>query len=219
MEWVPPVAELMMHGLIITLSLSAVGLATSLLVGLFIGVLSTVAPLWLRSLLVVYVEVWRSLPTLVTLFFVFFALPITGLRLDAFSSSVIGLTLWGSANIAEIVRGAVQSIPATQTRAARALGFTLPSLLVWVVAPQALRRMLPPLVTFLAHLIQNSTLASLVGLMEVVAAAKFSIGRLVIETGHSHSFEIYIAIGACFFAICFPLSRLAVHLERRLGQA
>jgi polar amino acid transport system permease protein len=93
-----------------------------------------------------YVEVWRGLPIIITLFFIFFVLPLIGLEVDTFVAAAVGLTLWGSANVAEVVRGAVQSVPRGQSEAAAALGFPWPRRMRFVILPQATRRALPPLV-------------------------------------------------------------------------
>jgi polar amino acid transport system permease protein len=166
------------------------------------------------------VEVWRGLPILVTIFLVYYALPTTPWihhRFGAFTGAGIGLTLWGSAQVAEATRGAVKSIPREQHEAAAALGFGWVGRHVSVIVPQALRRLLPPLVSLLANVIQNTTIASLVGVTELLATGQRSIERLQFEAGaNSHAFAIYAGLMAAFFCISFPLTRLAIFLERRL---
>lgn len=216
LSWVGPVASFMFSSFWLNVVLALTTLATSLFLGVMLGSLSTIRLRPLQLVIGLYVDLWRGLPTIVTLFLVFFLLPLAGIHVNAFVAAAIGLTLWGSANISEIARGAVQSIPATQHRAATALGLNDMQKFIWVIIPQAARRMLPPLVSFLAHLIQNSTLAGLIGVTEVLAAGKYSIGRLTIEQGNPHAAAIYAAAGIAFFAICFPLSRWAVRLENRL---
>jgi len=152
----------------------------------------------------------------VTIFLIFFALPSVGIRFSPYLAAAIGLVLWGSAQVAEATRGAVESIPREQHQAASALGFGWVGRHAFVILPQALRRLLPPMVSLLAGVIQNTTLASIIGASEVLATGTQSIERLQLSSGNSHSFAIYAGIMAAFFAISFPLTRLAVYLERRL---
>jgi polar amino acid transport system permease protein len=219
--WVDPVAHYMIHeGLKNTLRIAVFAVVGSTLVGVLIGTLMTIRFLPLQGLLRLYVEIWRGLPILVTIFLVYYALPTAPLihhRFGAFTGAGIGLTLWGSAQVAEATRGAVQSIPREQHEAAAALGFGWVGRHVSVILPQALRRLLPPLVSLLANVIQNTTIASLIGVTELLATGQRSIERLQFEAGADpHAFAIYAAVLVAFFCISFPLTRLAIFLERRL---
>ena len=213
--WVLPVVRNVGGGLEATLLLSVVTGLASLLVGVILGSLST-----LRSPLVTvpiraYVELWRGLPIIVTLFFIFFMLPAIGIRLEAFHAALIGLTLWTSANCAEVVRGAVRSIPRGQHLAAAALGLTWVGTMRYVILPQAVRRMLPPLVSLLANLIQSTALAGVIGVLELTQSAQRQIARLTI-LGDSHALEILGAVMIVYFVVCLPLTRASAALERRL---
>jgi His/Glu/Gln/Arg/opine family amino acid ABC transporter permease subunit len=220
-DWVNPVAHYMLHeGLKNTLRVAVFAVLGSAVVGVLLGTLMTVRFLPLQSLLRLYVEVWRGLPILVTIFLVYYALPTAPYvhyRFGAFTAGAIGLTLWGSAQIAEATRGAVQSIPREQHEAAAALGFGWIGRHLFVILPQALRRLLPPFVSLMANIIQNTTIVSLIGVTELLATGQRSIERLQFEAGaNSHAFAIYTALLAAFFCISFPLTRLAHLLERRL---
>jgi polar amino acid transport system permease protein len=219
-DWAGPVAHYMAHqGVKETLRIAALAVAGSAIVGIFIGTLMTIRFPPLRALLRLYVEIWRGLPIVVTIFIVFYALPSAPLihhRFAAFTGAAVGLTLWGSAQVAEATRGAVQSIPREQHEAASALGFGWVGRHVSVILPQALRRLLPPLVGLLANVIQNTTIASLIGVTEVLSTGQRSTERLAYSTGDSHALAIYAAVAAAFFAISFPLTRLAIFLEKRL---
>jgi polar amino acid transport system permease protein len=222
-DWVDPVAHYMIHdGLKETLRIAVFAVIGSTVIGVFLGTLMTVRFLPLQALLRLYVEIWRGLPILVTIFLVYYALPTTPVihhRFGAFTGAAIGLSLWGSAQVAEATRGAVQSIPREQHEAAAALGFGWIGRHVSVILPQALRRLLPPLVSLLANVIQNTTIASIIGVTELLATGQRSIERLQFQPpGDSHSFTIYAALLAAFFCISFPLTRLAILLERRLVQ-
>ena len=220
-SWVGPVAEYMAReGLVTTLKIAGLSVLGSAVVGIVLGTLLTIDFLPSRGLIRLYIEVWRGLPILVTIFIIFFVLPSYGIRFTPVISGSIGLTLWGSAQVAEATRGAVVSIPREQHEAAAAVGFGWVGSHTYVILPQALRRLLPPLVSLLVNVIQNSTLVALIGGIELLQAGKLQIEGLQLPPptgiGELHAFEIYGAVLGAFFCISFPLTRLAAHLEKRL---
>lgn len=222
-DWVEPVAEYMFEvGLRGTLQIAAIALFGSTVIGVTLGTLLTLNSFPLRAAIRLYIEVWRGLPILVTIFVIFFALPAlsTNLRFDPLTSAAIGLTLWGSAQVAEATRGAVQSIPREQHEAAAALGFGWLGRHAFVILPQALRRLLPPMVSLLVNIIQNTTIAQVIGAAELLEAGERSVERLTapppIGIGEIKALQIYGAVMVIFFLISFPLTRLAAYLERRL---
>jgi polar amino acid transport system permease protein len=201
---------------------AAISLLASVLVGIPLGTLLTIRFLPTRALIRLYIEIWRGLPIIVTILAIFFVLPKlwSGFEFDAFLSAAIGLSLWGSAQVAEATRGAVQSIPREQHEAAAALGFGWVGRHVFLILPQALRRLLPPLVSLLVNIIQNTTIAAVIGANELLESGKRSNERLIspppIGLGENHAFEIFGAVAVVFFLISFPLTRLAAYLESRL---
>jgi polar amino acid transport system permease protein len=217
-DWVEPVARYMLEeGLWGTARIAVFAVVGSATIGIVLGTLLTVRSVPVRAAIRGYVEIWRGLPIIVTIFLVYFALPgLADIRFDAFTAAAIGLTLWGSAQVAEATRGAVQSIPREQHEAAAALGFGWVGRHAFVIVPQAFRRLVPPLISLLVNVIQNTTLAATIGVAEVLEAGQRQVERLTLETGNSHSFEIFAGVMAVFFVICFPLTRLAAYLERRL---
>ena len=222
-DWVEPVARYMAEeGLKGTLRIAALSLVGSTVIGIVLGTLLTIRFRPTRALIRLYIEVWRGLPILVTIFIIYFALPSVSdhLRFDPFTAASIGLTLWGSAQIAEATRGAVESMPREQHEAASALGFGWIGRHVYVILPQALRRLLPPVVSLLVNIIQNTTIAQVIGAAELLETGERSVERLTspppIGPGEIHAFEIYAAVMAVFFLISFPLTRLAAYLEKRL---
>jgi polar amino acid transport system permease protein len=223
-EWVRPSADYMFHeGLRSTLEIAAISLVGALVVGVLLGTLLTIDFRPLRAVIRLYIEVWRGLPILVTIFIIFFALPAASQALEftPLTAAAIGLILWGSAQVAEATRGAVGSIPREQHEAAAALGFGWVGRHVFVILPQALRRLLPPVVGLLVNIIQNTTIAQVIGANELLESGERSVERLTapppIGLGEVHAFEIYGAVMVVFFAISFPLTRLAAYLERRLA--
>ena len=157
-EWVRPVAEYMLRvGLPETLRLAAIAVVGSTVIGIVLGTLITIRFVPLRALLRAYIEIWRGLPIVVTIFLIYYALPNAPAipQLGRFTGAAIGLILWGSAQVAEATRGAVQSIPKEQHEASAALGFGWVGRHRSVILPQALRRLLPPLVGLLANIIHR----------------------------------------------------------------
>ncbi len=222
-DWVEPVLRYMLEvGLKGTLQIAAISLTGSVLIGVTLGTLLTIRFLPTRALIRLYIEIWRGLPILVTIFIVFFLLPVVSsqLRFDALTSAAIALTLWGSAQVAEATRGAVQSIPREQHDAAAALGFGWVGRHSFVILPQALRRLLPPLVGLLVNILQNTTIAQVIGAPELLESAERSVERLAAPTpigiGEVKAVPIYATVMVIFFLISFPLTRFAAYLERRL---
>jgi len=222
-DWAGPVAHYVIHeGLPGTLRVGAIAVVGSAVVGIVLGTLLTVDFRPSRALIRLYIEVFRGLPILVTVFLVFFGLPPVWAKLQfqPLTAAAIALVLWGSAQVAETTRGAVESIPREQHEAAAALGFNWAERHAYVILPQALRRLLPPFVSLLVNIIQNTTLAGVIGGLEILQAGERQSERITavppIGLGQIHAFEIFAGVAALFFVISFPLTRLAAYLERRL---
>jgi|HigsolmetaGSP12D_1036236.scaffolds.fasta_scaffold00101_4 polar amino acid transport system permease protein len=196
-----------------TIRIFLVSLVLGTLLGIPLGVLLQSKVGAVRLTVRAVVEVFRGLPVPITLFFVFFAVPmLTHIDIPSKPAAVLGLTLWSMSEIAEIVRGAIQSIPKGQTEAGKALALTYAQILVWILLPQAVRRMLPPLVGIYNRLAKSTALAALIGVRDLVTA-----GQIVIERTMA-SLEVYTFIVIVFFALCYPLSLASYHLEKRLSR-
>jgi polar amino acid transport system permease protein len=222
-DWAEPIARyILTEGLPATLQVSAAAVVGATAIGIVLGTLLTIDFWASRAAIRLYVEVFRGLPILVTVFIVYFGLPALTptLKFGPLTATAIALTLWGSAQVAEATRGAVQSIPREQHEAAAALGFGWVGRHRSVILPQALRRLLPPLVGLLVNIIQNSTLAAAIGGLEILLASRSQVERLTFfppaGIGEIHAFEIFGGVMILFFLISFPLTRLGAYLERRL---
>lgn len=215
-SWIVPVAKHMMSGLGVTLWVSLLTTLTATAAGLAIGALSVSTRPWVKAFVRLYIDIFRGVPSLITLLFVFFALPHVGISTGPITASVLGLGLWGAANIAETARGALKSISTRQTEAARALGMSKYQALIFAIMPQALRRFLPPYVGQLTVLIQASALTSVVGVTDLLGSARQMIERLGYVGTNSHSVEIYCLVLLVFFLICYPLTLLSNALEHRM---
>jgi polar amino acid transport system permease protein len=215
-ELIAPVAAHLATGLAVTLWVSLLTTLFATAIGVSVGAASNSAHAGVKLAVRVYIDVFRGVPSLMTLLFVFFALPHAGISTGPITASVLGLALWGGANIAETARGALQSISSHQTEAARALGMSRVQALLFAVTPQAIRRFLPPYVGQLTVLIQASALTSVVGVTDLLGAARQMIERLAYVGPESHAVAIYCAVLIAFFAMCYPLTMLANYLERKL---
>jgi His/Glu/Gln/Arg/opine family amino acid ABC transporter permease subunit len=221
--WAEPVARYILTvGLPATLWVSAVAVTGSVVVGITLGTLLTIRYAPSRAVIRAYIEVFRGLPILVTVLIVYLGLPALSqtLKFSPLLGTAIALILWGSAQVAEATRGAVQSIPHEQHEAASALGVGWVGTHGFVILPQALRRLLPPLVGLLVNIIQNSTLAQAIGGIELLQASKSQVERLTFfppaGIGEIHAVEIFGGVMILSFLISFPLTRLAAYLEKRL---
>ena len=222
-DWAEPVFRYILEeGLPGTMKVAALSLVGAASIGIVLGTLITIRFRPSQALIRLYIEIFRGLPIIVTVFIVYCGLgEISGrLEFSPLNGAAIALTLWGSAQVAEATRGAVQSIPREQHEAAAALGFGWVGRHRAVILPQALRRLLPPLVGLLVNIIQNSTLAQVIGGLETLEAGERQYNRLaslppagILE---NHAVEIFGFVALVFFVISFPLTRLAAYLERRL---
>lgn len=208
-------------GLKSTLALAAVTLLASTIIGVLLGTLATLRLLALRVFVALYVETFRDIPLIVTIFAIFFGAPFMGFPLEPFPAVAIGLSLWGGANASEIVRGGLQSLNKGQAEAAAALGMRRWQTYLLILWPQALRAVLPAFTGLLALLIQSTSLGALVGVTEFLKSSGLIIERSTVMLGINPAFEIYGMVLVVYFVICSCLTQLSRWLERRLarGQA
>jgi polar amino acid transport system permease protein len=226
-EWWDPVLRYMIHtGLKETLRMAVLSVLGATVIGITLGVLITIRLKPLQWLIRGYIELWRGLPIIVTIFLIYFAFPrvdetfsfpVSIDPLEAFLAATVGLVLWGSAQVAEATRGAIQSIPREQHEAAAAVGFGWTGTHAFVIVPQAVRRLLPPLIGLLVNIIQNTTIAGLIGVGDVLETGNRSTERLLFSTGEAQYLQIYLAVFVFFFALSYPLTRLAALVEKRLA--
>ncbi|WP_375533048.1 amino acid ABC transporter permease [Paenibacillus terreus] len=194
------------------MSLSCLGIA--LVLGIIVGVLQTAHNRTVSMLMKGYAELFRGLPIVITLFLVFFLLPEMGIEVNNYVSAMIALSLWSSANISVAVRGAIQSIPPTQTEAGLALGLSPVQIMRYIILPQAVRRMLPSVIGLMSNLVQSTSLSVLIGNLDFLKSVQLVIERVELMQGLSIATQMYTLVLAVYFVICYPLSMLAKRLER-----
>jgi His/Glu/Gln/Arg/opine family amino acid ABC transporter permease subunit len=199
-------------GLAATAGISAAAMGIALAGGFAIGLLRVFRNPFLNAAALVYVELLRGIPLLVLMFFVCFGLPQLGLQIEAVPAAVIALGLWGAANGAEIVRGALNSIPAGQSEAGAALGLGTLEIAATIVLPQALRRTVAPFMSLFTAIVESSSLAALIGVKEILETV-----RVDIENDASLWTPLLLTALLLYFAINYPISLLSQRFERSLS--
>lgn len=202
-------------GLWLTAKISFLSVGISCITGTLFGLLMRSSNRWIRLICQFYLETIRIVPILVWLFLIYFGLPEwTGIHLDGLWVCVWVFVLWGTAEMGDLVRGALQSIEKHQVEAALALGLKRAQVFWYVEAPQGLRRVLPSAINLFTRMVKTSSLAALIGVIEVV-----KVGQQIIEnsllTVPNASFWVYGLIFILYFLICYPLSLWANRLEKK----
>ena len=197
-----------------TLAISLFAILFATLGGVGYGVLAQQGGRLTRGVLRVYLELFRVVPVLVWLYLFFFGLPIFfGVDIPAFWCAVLVLALWGASEVGEVVRGGLGSLARGQQEAGLALGLSRWQLYRHVLLPQALQRLTPPTINIYTRIIKTSSLAVLIGVVEVI-----KVGQQIIERTYG-SLLIYGLLFLFFFLVCYPLSLVSRRLEQQWGNA
>ena len=160
-------------GLWVTLRLSLISIALSLVIGVFVGALMLVKNPVVKVICRVYIEIVRIMPQLVWLFIIFFGITkMTKINLSGDTAAVIMLTIWGASEVGDLVRSAFQSIPSHQFESGLSLGLSRPQLYFYVIFPQALRGLVPDIINLSTRMIKTTALVSLIGVTEVLKVGK-----------------------------------------------
>lgn len=208
----------LLQGLWLTVEISLLSVAASAVLGTGLGMLMRVRQPLVRFGCRFYLETIRIVPILVWLFVLYFGLPVwTDLHVDAFWVCIVVFSLWGTAEMGDLVRGALSSLDPHQRASALALGLSRWQVFRFIEGPQALRRVLPGAINLFTRMVKTTSLAALISVMEVV-----KIGQQIIERAQmiepkvpSASFWIYGLIFILYFLVCYPLSWYAARLEKR----
>ena len=205
----------LLEGLWMTFKISMITIFFGSLLGALIGMLRTLNYAVINYPLGAYIHALRGTPFLIHLYFVYFMLPQTGiswLQLEAFPAAVIALSLYTSTYVAEIVRGAIQAVPRGQAEAARSTGMTALQSMRYVIIPQALKLMIPPMGGVYVIIIKGTSIVSVIGIAELVRAGEHATQR--------HPRELMLIYGMTallYFAYCYPVLRFARWAETKYG--
>ena len=203
----------LLQGLKWTLLLSAIGFIGGGLFGLIIALARTSAHSALRKTAAGYISVFQGTPLLMQLFVVYYGIALLGVSIEAWVAVAIAFTLHASAFLGEIWRGGIQAIPKGQSEAANALGLHYVSRMKDVVLPQAFKVSLPATVGFLVQLIKGTSLAAIVGFIELARAGQ------IVSNQTYRPLLVFGIVGAIYFVICWPLSLYGAQLENRMAKA
>lgn len=200
------------QGALWTLVLSLIGLVGGGLIGLLVALCRVSASRALRIASGAYVQLIQGTPLLVIMFLTFFGLPAIGIGVSPLVAAGGSLAVYVSAYLGEIWRGSIQSVPRPQWEAAEGLALSRAQRMRMIILPQAVRIATPPTVGFMVQIVKNTSLASVVGFVELARSGQ------IINNSLFEPFLIYAIIAVVYFALCYPLSRLSRRLERRAGQ-
>lgn len=204
----------LLEGLYVTGKIAIMAIVLAFLFGIVFGILMTKKNRFIQAFSYLYLESMRIVPILVWLFIFYFGLSsVTGINLEAEVVAILVFTIWGTAEMGDIVRGAIQSLPKHQVEAGLAVGLTESGVLWYVVLPQAMKRILPGAINLATRMIKTTSLLSLIGVIEVVKVGKQIIEVSMLEYPTA-SFWIYGTIFLLYFLLCYGLSFVAKVLER-----
>ncbi|MBD8554269.1 amino acid ABC transporter permease [Rhizobium sp. CFBP 8762] len=203
----------LMQGLKWTVALAAIGFVGGGVFGILIALARTAKRKWSRTLTAGYIWVFQGTPLLMQLFVVYYGVALFGLSIPAWVAVAIAFTLHASAFLGEIWRGSIEAVPKGQTEAANALGLHYVSRMKDIILPQALKISLPATIGFLVQLIKGTSLAAIVGFIELARAGQ------IISNQTYRPLLVFTIVGLIYFALCWPLSRLGARLESRMAKA
>ena len=207
----------LLGGLGVALKISLISIAISIVLGTVLGVLRQRDNLVLKAIMRLYLEIIRIMPQLVLLFLVYFGTTRSfGWDLSGETASVIVFSLWGTAEMSDLVRGALISIPVHQYESASALALQKPQIYLYVILPQAVRRLIPLSINLVTRMIKTTSLVLMIGVVEILKVA-----QQIIEANRMSSpnaaFGVYLTVFLMYFIACWPISLLARKLEKKWG--
>jgi His/Glu/Gln/Arg/opine family amino acid ABC transporter permease subunit len=202
--------DVLYDGLQITLALAVISIVLSLIFGAILAAIRVSRFKIANQLAVAYIELFRNTPLLITIYLIYFGLPLVGILIPAFTSAIVALTMQHSAFVSEIIRGGFLSVPRSQIEAGRALGMTPFKTFRIVLLPQALATSLPSLVGALVILLQDTSLGAAIAEVDLTMAAK------VISQRTATSFEPFLAIAAIYLVLGWLVGQGGRQLEARV---
>lgn len=205
----------LLSGLWVAVRISLISVMISILLGLIVGVLMTSKNQILKVIFRIYLEIVRIMPQMVLLFIVYFGTTrVFGWNLDAELAAILVFSFWGIAEMGDLVRGALISIPKIQYESAMALGMNGKQVYYHVILPQTIRRLIPLSINLITRMIKTTSLVMMIGIVEVLKAA-----QQIIEANRRSSpnaaFGVFAVVFLLYFLICWPISKLSVYLEKR----
>lgn len=202
---------LLLQGAATTIKITTLGVVIGIILGTILGLSRVARNKLFQFIAKSYIEIFRGTPLLVQLFIIYYGLPSLGIDLSPYLSAVMGLGLNSGAYVGEIVRSGINSINTGQMEAARSLGMSYPQAMRYVILPQAIRRVIPPLGNEFIALLKDSSLVSVIAVKDLTRR-----GRLIISRTYE-SFLILFTVAILYFIMVFIMTRLVNYAERRLS--
>ncbi|MBW1979702.1 MAG: amino acid ABC transporter permease [Deltaproteobacteria bacterium] len=202
---------LFLKGLWVTIMVSGISLVAGTLLGVICGILRTVKQWGLSKLMGAYADYMRGVPFLVHIFIIYFILPEVGIQLEPFPAAAIALTVYAGAYISEIVAAGILSVPRGQREAATAYGLNAWQRMRYIIFPQAVRVILPPLVGEYVLLVKDSSIVSVIGLTDVTRVGWLTVQRI------PEGLMVFGLVGILYFVVCYPLIHLSHYLEEKVS--
>lgn len=204
------------EGLWVSLKLAVISMFFSICLGMLLGMVMTSTNKFVRFLCRLYLETVRIMPQLVLLFLVYFgAAKHLNVNLSGGTAAVLVFTFWGTAEMGDLVRSALESIPVHQYQSGYALGFGKIGVYRHIIIPQTIRRLLPSMMNLLTRMVKTTSLVVLIGVIEVV-----KVGKQIIDASRytvpDAALWVYGVIFIMYFAVCYPFSRAAALLDKKL---
>lgn len=198
------------EGFIYTLEVSVLALLIATIFGIIGGVMATSRFKIIRAYTRIYVELFQNIPLVVQIFFLFYALPVLGIRLDVFTIGVLGVGAYHGAYVSEVVRSGILAVPKGQFEASTSQGFTYIQQMYYIIIPQTVRIILPPMTNQMVNLIKNTSVLLIIGGAELMHSAD----SYAADYGNYAPAYIFAAI--LYFIICYPLAYFAKAYENKL---
>lgn len=205
----------LLEGLGVTISIAGLSMILSVVLGIFVGLAMCSRRPWLRTVMRLYLETVRIMPQLVLLFIAYFGFARAGgVNLSGEMAAILVFTFWGAAEMGDLVRGAVFSVPAHQYESAAALGLSNRQSYRYIILPQTIKQLLPLTINLSTRMVKTTSLIALIGVVEVL-----KVGQQIIDANRfdfpTAALWIYGVIFFLYFLVCYPLSIVARRLEKK----
>ena len=205
----------LLGGLWTALEISLISVGLSIPLGILLGIVMTIPNKAIKVITKIYLEIIRIMPQLVLLFIVFFGATRTmGINLSGEDASVIVYRLGGTAEMGDLVRGSIISIPKHQSESSLALGLSKAQTYLYIIIPQTVRRLLPLSINLVTRMIKTTSLILMIGVVEVIKVAQ-QIIEANRATSPNAAFGVYLVVFIMYFIVCFSISMVAKHLEKK----
>ncbi len=205
----------LLGGLGVALRISLIAVAISIPLGLILGILMTRKNPILKAILRLYLDFIRIMPQMVLLFLVFFGTTRSfGWNLSGENAAIIVFSLWGTAEMGDLVRGALIAIPRHQYESAQSLGLSPAQTQIYIIIPQTVRRLLPLSINLITRMIKTTSLVLMIGVVEVIKVAQQIIEANRMKTPNG-AFGVYLFVFILYFLACWPISMAARYLEKK----